>query len=237
MKLIVNADDFGLSKGVNYGILECFRNGILTSTTMMMNAPAIEHAIDLMNRYDLAVGIHLVATMFKPLTDAPSLVKSDGTFDKVKMFDAAVEINEKELEEEWRTQISLFIEKTGGKPTHIDSHHHIHMEEKAKQVVLKLADEFQLQVRGYNTPYGEKVLFDETFYKEDITVDQLKKIIAQGDIVEVMCHPAFVDNGLVNATSYAIQRKDELDTLLSDEVKTLIADKKVELITYQNINL
>ena len=46
-KLIVNADDFGLTPGVNYGIIEAFKYGILTSTTLMINQPFVEHAIDL----------------------------------------------------------------------------------------------------------------------------------------------------------------------------------------------
>lgn len=237
MKLIVNADDFGLSKGVNYGILESFKNGVLTSTTMMMNAPAMEHAVELMKRYDLAVGIHLVASMFKPLTNVTTFVKSDGTFDKAKFFDKSAVIDEAELEKEWRAQLDLFIEKTGKKPTHIDSHHHAHMEEKAKNVTKKLADEYGLQVRNLVTPYGEEVLFNPCFYGDTIRVAEIESAINSGELVEMMCHPAFLDNGLINATSYSTHRKEELDVLCSEEAVQLIKDKKVELISYQNTKL
>ncbi len=237
MRLIVNADDFGLSKGVNYGVLECFKNGILTSTTMMMNAPAMDHAVELMKQYDLSVGIHLVASMFKPLTNVTTWLKEDGTFDKAKYFDQNAEIDVQELEIEWRAQLELFIEKTGKKPTHIDSHHHAHMEPRAKELTQKLADEYGLQVRNVDTAYGEKVDFLYGFYAEDVTIAKVDEITNHQGVIEMMCHPAFIDNTLINATSYSTKRKDELDVLTSEEVKQMIKDKKIELISYQNTKL
>lgn len=64
MKVIMNADDFGFSKGVNWAILEGFQQGILTSTSLMVNMPGFDHAVSLMKQYPdlLHVGIHLVTT-------------------------------------------------------------------------------------------------------------------------------------------------------------------------------
>ncbi|MFV0380054.1 MAG: chitin disaccharide deacetylase [Anaerorhabdus sp.] len=233
-KLIINADDFALSKGVNYGILECFKNGVLTSTTMMMNAPALDHAVALMKENDLNVGIHLVATMFKPLTNAKSLTTENGLFDKAKMFDKNATINEEELYNEWVAQIELFIKKTGRKPSHIDSHHHIHLEEKCRETTLKLSKKYQLQVRAVDSEFGENILFVDNFYGDNITIDSVKEIIENSGVIEMMSHPAFIDNGLVNATSYSMKRKDELDLLLSNEIKELLNDKKVSLISYND---
>ena len=62
--LIVNADDFGLSKGQNYGIIEACRNGIVTSTTALVNGQAIDHAVQLSrDEPSLAIGMHFVLTM------------------------------------------------------------------------------------------------------------------------------------------------------------------------------
>ncbi len=59
--LIVNADDFGLSKGQNYGIIEACRNGIVTSTTALVNGQAIDHAVQLsLDEPSLAIGMHFV---------------------------------------------------------------------------------------------------------------------------------------------------------------------------------
>lgn len=72
--LIVNADDFGLSKGQNYGIIEACRNGIVTSTTALVNGQAIDHAVQLSrDEPSLAIGMHFVLTMGKPLTAMPGL--------------------------------------------------------------------------------------------------------------------------------------------------------------------
>lgn len=234
MRLIVNADDFGLSKGVNYGIVESFKNGILTSTTMMMNAPAMDHAVELMKQSGIPVGIHLVASMFKPLTKVTSFVKSDGVFDKAKFFDKAAVIDEAELETEWRAQLELFIAKTGQKPTHIDSHHHAHMEEKSRTVIEKLAKEYQLQVRNLDTEYGCHVEFKHEFYGEEATIEVVDQLTQTGDVIELMCHPAYIDNELIEATSYAMKRKDELAVILSSKVKEVVARKKIELISYKD---
>ena len=80
--LIVNADDFGLSKGQNYGIVEACRNGVVTSTTALVNGEAINHAEQLSRDLpELAVGMHFVLTLGKPLTLMPGLTR-DGLLGK-----------------------------------------------------------------------------------------------------------------------------------------------------------
>lgn len=74
--LIVNADDFGLSKGQNYGIVEACRHGVVTSITAMVNGEAIEHAAALSRDLpDLGVGMHFVLTLGMPLTAMPGLTR------------------------------------------------------------------------------------------------------------------------------------------------------------------
>lgn len=71
--LIVNADDFGLSKGQNYGIIEACRRGVVTSTTALINGEAVEHAAQLSRELpELGVGMHFVLTLGLPFTDARS---------------------------------------------------------------------------------------------------------------------------------------------------------------------
>ncbi|MGL5625872.1 ChbG/HpnK family deacetylase, partial [Cetobacterium sp.] len=86
-KLIVNADDFGLSPGVNKGIIETYLNGILSSTTLMVNQPYAEHAIELYKNYDgLGLGIHLTFDKGKALYGISSLTDSDGNFKKYPLL-------------------------------------------------------------------------------------------------------------------------------------------------------
>jgi len=86
LKLIVNADDFGLTEKVNEGILKCFSNGILRSTSLMANGQSFEHAIGIIrSNPELDIGVHLTLVEEKPVLDAaklPSLVGEDGHFHK-----------------------------------------------------------------------------------------------------------------------------------------------------------
>ena len=69
MKLIVNADDFGLSRGTNYGIFDAHIRGIVTSTTLMVTMQEVDHAIELSKQApDLRIGLHLNITLGRPLT-------------------------------------------------------------------------------------------------------------------------------------------------------------------------
>lgn len=125
-KLIINADDFGFSKSVNYGIIDSYREGILTSTTLMANTPAFEHAVELAKENPgLGVGVHLVLTFSKPLIkNARTIVDKNGNFYKAFVYGTEkIEIDEQELYNEWDEQIQKVIE-SGIKPTHLDAHQH-----------------------------------------------------------------------------------------------------------------
>ena len=139
-KLIVNADDFGLSEGVCLGILKAHRDGILTSTTCMMNMENIEKYLEMTKAYpNLGLGVHLNITVGKPLTKV-SFIDEKGNFksrDTYKNREAIV--LQEELYQEWKAQIEKFIKITGHKPTHLDSHHHVHLLRSNRDVVLKLA--------------------------------------------------------------------------------------------------
>lgn len=126
--LIVNADDFGLSKGQNYGIIEACRNGIVTSTTALVNGQAIDHAVQLSrDEPSLAIGMHFVLTMGKPLTAMSGLTR-DGVLGKW-IWQLAEEdaLPLEEITQELVSQYLRFIELFGRKPTHLDSHHHAYV--------------------------------------------------------------------------------------------------------------
>ena len=140
--LIVNADDFGLSKGQNYGIIEACRNGIVTSTTALVNGQAIDHAVQLSrDEPSLAIGMHFVLTMGKPLTAMPGLTR-DGVLGKW-IWQLAEEdaLPLEEITQELVSQYLRFIELFGRKPTHLDSHHHVHMFPQIFPIVARFAAE------------------------------------------------------------------------------------------------
>lgn len=224
IKLIVNADDFGYSRGINYGIIDAHLNGIVNSTTMMMNMPGVGHAVELAKvNPTLQVGIHLVLSCGKPLlSDVPSLVDENGHFKRLPDFLNDRDLPLLELEREWTAQIEKFLE-TGLIPSHFDSHHHIHAIPEFLPVVQKLSRKYSLSARQAEGHTVEGVpaftdVFLHDFYGEGATEDYFEKIssrVHDGQTVEIMCHPGYLDHDILKGSSYASQRVEETRILTS----------------------
>ena len=122
--LIVNADDFGLSRGQNYGIIEACKNGVVTSTTALVNGAAISHAAQLSRCVpELAVGMHFVLTLGEPLAAMPGLTR-EGRFGKwIWQMAEEGSLPLDDIAHELERQYQRFVELFGHEPTHIDSHH------------------------------------------------------------------------------------------------------------------
>jgi chitin disaccharide deacetylase len=147
-ELILNADDFGLTRGVNEGVIRAYREGILTSATLMATGPAFDDAVVRARANPaLGIGCHLVLTggfAVAPREEIPSLVDEDGRLPKsLGIFVARVSsgrIRTEDIEKELRAQ----IEKTraaGIEPTHFDTHKHTHAHPRVMNVLGKLARE------------------------------------------------------------------------------------------------
>ncbi|MBR7797290.1 MAG: chitin disaccharide deacetylase [Bacillota bacterium] len=222
MKVLFNADDYGLTKGVTDGIIQSHLQGVVDSTTLMMNGLAVDYAVEQAKAHPtLKVGIHLVLTWGKPLSSKISdLVNEDGTFRFSSRFRQMNPPNLQELELEWRSQIEAFL-NTGLPLHHIDSHHHVHGWEPLKPLIMKLAKDYQVPVRVTDSLKDEKdILLTEQiwldFYGEGITPDLFSQIQSlEASSIEIMTHPAMVDNDLLNISSYLDKRQEELKILCS----------------------
>ena len=145
-QLIVNADDFGRTRGVSAGILRAHLGGIVTSTTAMMNMPGV--AADLHQAKSeaprLGLGVHLNFTAGRPLLPpewCASLVDERGHFLAQEAIAAAPDrVNPDELREELKSQITTFKNALGTLPDHLDAHHFIHLYPPFFEVYLDLAD-------------------------------------------------------------------------------------------------
>lgn len=236
-RLIVNADDYGLSEGVCLVILKAHRDGILTSTTCMMNMENIEKYLEMTKDYpNLGLGVHLNITVGKPLTNV-SFVDEKGNFKSRDTYtNREVIVSQEELYQEWKAQIEKFIKIMGHKPTHLDSHHHVHLLNSNIDVALKLAHEYDLPIRQetYLQKDFEPVYFEELFYNQDATFEMIDTILHK-DVknYELMCHPAMIDWKLYQISSYNLRRAHELDIICSQKAKEMT--KKIELINYQAI--
>jgi predicted glycoside hydrolase/deacetylase ChbG (UPF0249 family) len=244
MKLIINGDDFGYSKGVNYGIIEAHKNGVVTSTTIMMNMPYVDHAMDLYKDFKgLGLGIHFVLTSYKPLTGAKELLGEDGNmildFEKLNL--CPEEIIKKEL----MAQLNRLLEY-GYKITHADSHHHVHRIPKVLKIMSQICQEYNLAMRTVpaqrKTPEFDNNVrtteeFAWNFYDKDVNFETFKKIVTETEVssLEICTHPGFIDLHLKNHSNYVDGRIMELDVLTSDEVKNLISENKIQLINYSEL--
>jgi hopanoid biosynthesis associated protein HpnK len=150
-RLIVNADDLGLTPGVNRGILQAFQDGIVTSASLLVTGSAFEEAVALARQNpELDVGLHLAlveerAVLRRELL--PTLVDETGRFPRTsgEFFRRAFlgRINWNEVEREIASQIAHF-QKTGLRLSHLDSHQHLHVFPPVFRIVTRLT-------RGMNT--------------------------------------------------------------------------------------
>ena len=251
-KLIVNADDFGYTEATNYGIIDCHKQGILTSTTIMATMPGFEHAIELAKENPkLGIGVHLVASCGKPLTQLPTeLIDENGYFRRGKTYftDKSEDKEKIDLEcmySEWKTQIERVI-NAGIKPTHLDGHHHLHTHPELVEYTRKLSEEFDLPVRNCNgVDFGRGV---EKFVGDidaEISVDKpdyekienFLKEASQYKTCEVMSHPSYLSKFVNDNSSFNMIRIYHVAALISPEMRKLIEKYNFELVNYGDLNL
>ena len=261
-RLIVNADDYGRTASVSRGIRQAHLQGIVTTTTAMMNFPTAQDDLRVVMAEcpQLGLGVHLVLTAGRPVLppeQVRSLVTGHGGFPQLSRFEeTASQMDPAELQAEWRAQIEKFL-ATGAALDHIDSHHHSsYFTETSMGVMLDLANEYHAPVRnplsvtedsGRIANHARRLLaekktpcptyFYTSFYDNGITLQNLLAILnsLSDGIAEIMCHPGFVDEDISNNSSYNWQREAEVKVLTAVEVKNAILEHKLELTTFRAV--
>lgn len=212
--LVVNADDFGYSYSVNKGIIEGHVNGIITSTTVLVDAIAAHEAKGLAMYITLSVGLH-----FSPNPN-------------------------EELEHELKRQLELFESIVGHKPDSIDTHKSLPSDKDNMELLLrKYSKELNIPVRRLGNVkfirsfFGLNVDGTGTLDKTKVTLDGLKKAIdeATDDINEIMTHAGYCDDYLLSKSSYNVTREDELKSILDPSIKTYIASRGLELVNWTQL--
>ena len=131
MKLIINADDFGLTKGTNDAILELAKLRTLSSTTVMVNMQFADEIVHLSEIVGFGIGLHFNLTHGKPILspiEIPSLIDEDGNFYFVDKFKYRIKkklVNQADIIKELSAQYSKLTDLIGNNITHIDSHQEI----------------------------------------------------------------------------------------------------------------
>lgn len=244
MKLIINADDFGLVDGATYGILDAIQNGVVTSTTMMVNTPGTRTAVKIVREDPaLAVGLHLNVSLGTPLTQCPSLTQN-GHFLKPAALGTDDRYSEEEVYQEICAQYAEFLDLTGRKPTHLDSHLYAHQKfPKVRNAVKRLAEETDLPVRDLAAGQYPRVHFEGSFkVGPGETREQLKekclrllRELERYPVAELMAHPAFDDPWLRENSSYNCQRILEHEVLTDPDIQTYIAGAPVVPASFRDL--
>ncbi|NMS88435.1 chitin disaccharide deacetylase [Clostridioides difficile] len=241
-KIIINADDFGYCEAVNYGIISAHNNGIVKSTSMMANMPGVEHGVKLLkeNKF-LNCGVHMTLSCGRPLlSDLKTIVDKDGFFIRRITDEIIKNMDCDEIYRELCAQIDK-VKELGIEVSHLDSHHHIHTLVSLKPVIEKIVNKYDLPIRGgfeYNLEYSKIVPLIDSFYKENVSeeffIKNIDKIMKY-DVVDIMSHPAFLDDYILNSTSYAIDRTKEHKILTSKGVKEFLEENGLVISSYRDI--
>jgi len=220
--LIVNADDLGLSEGVNRGVATAFEKGIVTSASLMVRRPAAAAAALYSQQHpELSVGLHV---------DMGEWEFRDGDWKTVHEPPA-------DAEGELQRQLNLFRRLIGRDPTHVDSHQHVHRSEPLASSLRRLAAELDVPLRGYDT----SVIYCGDFYGQTAKGDLMHDAIGVNALLELIdgldegttelgCHPGIA----VDDLAYGVERSIELQALCSPVVRDRIEAKAIALRSFAN---
>jgi predicted glycoside hydrolase/deacetylase ChbG (UPF0249 family) len=264
-RLRVTADDFGFTPGVTDGILEAHEKGIVTHTSIMAGGLDFDRAaVFSRQRPGLGVGVHLTLTWGNPLSSPssiPGLVGTEGKFvslgEILKRF-LLGRLDRGEVAREWEAQIQR-VTRSGISPTHIDSHHHLHLLPGLLPLAAECAHQHHIpwlrrpteaiwQGLSSHSALVKRVIFRTLALRPWPlpTSDAFRGLTIQGrpdyaarltrtirdlprGTTEFMVHPGKPDSLLEKEDTLVWERERELIGLCDPEVKRLLKDLKIEL--------
>ena len=226
--VIVNADDFGLTHGINRGIIEAHEHGVLTSASLMVRGTAAAAAAQYAREHPaLSVGLHF---------DAAEWVYANGEWvAKYEVVDAS---DAEAVRSELRRQLACFSESLGRHPSHLDSHQHVHLSEPARSALTHAAHDLGVPLRSCDPRLGYCGSFygqtgEGEPYPAGISEDALIRIIETLPTgwTEIGTHPGYAD-GLDSV--YAAEREQELRVLCNRGVRAALEKAGVRLCSFHD---
>lgn len=262
MKLLVQGDDFGFTRGVTLGIVDSIDRGILRNTGLFANMPAAEFAVSFMkDRPQACFGIDFNLVAGKPVSkpeEVPHLVDENGYFIKsgVRMRNELWATEEgrrqlfpkEEVVKEIRAQYERFIALAGNKPGYL--HAHSIMPEPYLEAIHELSEEtgipFSMELwkkQGLfspkmSSPVSKTKVFEPHAQLDKDTTQQIVdgfEDMLQHEKCVICCHPGYLDAELLDMTSLSIERVRDAQAYMSDVVNNWVKDNHVELITYRDL--
>lgn len=250
-KILIRADDLGFSRGINLGIADCVRAGLIQSIGLMPNMENAEEGVKMLKGYDVCLGQHTNICAGKPLSDPsliPSLVQENGEFRTSKEYrenfrngNDIVDVDEAVIEIE--AQYQRFKELVKAEPSYFEGHAIASVNfMKALSIVaqrhgLKM---FPVGFEPKPMPYEDKLLrmtIDSMGSDYDPYVS-LKKLILDQDesVIDIfVAHPGYLDAYILRASSLTVNRAKEVEMLTDKEFVNWVRSQNIELITYSQI--
>jgi chitin disaccharide deacetylase len=243
--LIVNADEFGLTRGVSAGILAAHRLGIVTSTTVLVTSDVDRAQLAEARDTGLGLGLHMNLTLGRPLTRGRSLVDGKGAFIRDARR-AAAGAQTREVRAEAEAQIARFEKLVGRPPTHIDTHHHVGLYTPVRDVVLDVARALGVAVRSQDAAARTRArsaglrttdhFFGESgpdaYWSAARTFAHLRAL--PPGVSEFMCHPGRFDDDL-GYSRYGRQREVEMTGLGTPAARAAAAALGIQLRHFGNL--
>ncbi len=226
--VIVNADDFGLTDGINRGIIDAHERGIVTSASLMVRYPAAVRAAELAQTHpNLSVGLHFDIAEWRYHNG-----QWEAAYQVVNANDAAA------VEGELQRQLATFKSLMGRGPTHLDSHQHIHKSTPALEIMVRASEALGVPLRSCDAGiryagsfYGQTAEGDP--FPDGITSTRLTEMIdnLEPGWTEIGCHPGYAD-GLDSV--YLSEREAELRVLRNAEIRAALGRNEISLASFRD---
>lgn len=256
VRIIFNADDIGYSEAVTLGIIKAHQDGLIKSTTMMTNMPAAKFAAKLLKENpELYCGQHSNIVIGKPVSnpkDIPSLVDENGNFNAKHRLKQGLKLELNDIKTEVRAQAERFKELMGHYPTHIEGHAvfdpnlQTAIREVATELGVHYSDisrtlidgKFIIQYgnnnSGYEIPVYPKVSYFENTVSLEYWLEDQSDLLKE-DLVEMHTHPGYIDQELLDWSSYNMTRAKEVQIACDPRLKEWAIKNNVQFITFDDI--
>ena len=227
--LIVNADDFGRSRGINQGIAECHEHGIVTSASLMVRWPAAVEAAAFARAHPLlSVGLHI---------DFGERIAENGEWRT--LYERVSEPDEDAVAAEIRAQLERFRELLGRDPTHVDGHQHAQRKDPAKSILIELAAELEVPLREFSPHIRYSgAFYGQTSHGETVpgVISVMGLLTALSElgpgVTELGCHPAAAKDF---ESMYVGERLEEMRTLCDPRVADALAAEEIGLLSFAEL--
>lgn len=251
-RILVRADDLGFSRGVNYGIADSVKNGIIRSVGLMPNMPDAQHGVDLLAGVPVCLGQHTNICIGKPLTDPkliPSLCQENGEFKPSRAYREAYKRGEEfvVLEEvilEIEAQYQRFKELTGQEPHYFEGHAVV--SDNFFKGLSIVAERHGLRYLALNFT-GAPILFgnSQLYMRMESSrpgYDPFASLQAaamedygSNGLAMFICHPGYLDDYILRVSSLTTPRAQEVAMATAPATKAWLEENEFQVVTYDEL--